>query len=134
MKAVRLDEDALLASTPEQFGGPVVGETEEFQVQFLLNDRRATLALESFMPNTVVNWAFWHDEVHYITRGSATATYTLAPNHRKQVTKVFSAGDAYLIPNGARVRFEIGNEPYIHFCVIMPRFEYDRDERLDTYE
>jgi len=134
MKVTRLDEDALLASEPQVFGGPTVGETEEFQVQFLLNDRRATLALEAFAANSVVNWAFWHDEVHYITRGSATATYTLAPNHRKQVSRIFTAGDAYLIPDGARVRFEIGDEPYVHFCVIMPRFDYDRDERMDTYE
>ena len=134
MKAVRLDEEALLASEPQVFGGPIVGQTERFQVQFLLNDPRGTLALESFAPNSTVNWAFWHDEVHYITRGSATVTYTLAPNHRKKVTKAFTAGDAYLIPTGARVRFEIGDEPYIHFCVIMPRFAYTQDERHDSYE
>jgi len=134
MKVVRLDEESLLASEPQTFGGPTVGETEQFQVQFLLNDRRATLALEAFAANSTVNWAFWHDEVHYITRGTATAEYTLGPNHIKRVTKTFTAGDAYLIPNGARVRFEIGDEPYVHFCVIMPRFEYDRDERNDSYE
>src|SRR3990170_2213695 len=100
MKAVRLDEAALLASEPQVFGGPIVGQTERFQVQFLLNDPRGTLALESFAPNSTVNWAFWHDEVHYITRGSAIITYTLAPNHRKQVTRTFTAGDAYLIPTG----------------------------------
>ena len=134
MKAVRLDEEALLSSPPQVFGGPIVGQSERFQVQFLLNDRRATLALESFAPRSTVNWSFWHDEVHHVTRGTATATYTLPPNHRKQVTKTFRAGDAYLIPNGTRVRFEIGDEPYVHFCVIMPRFPYDQDERNDTYE
>lgn len=134
MKAVRLDEAALLASEPQTFGGNVVGDTEEFRVQFLLNDHRATFAYEAFDADSVVNWAFWHDEVHVITRGTARVTYTLAPNHRSQVTKTFEAGDAYLIPNGARVRFEIGSEPYVHFCVIMPRFQYTKDERYDTYE
>jgi mannose-6-phosphate isomerase-like protein (cupin superfamily) len=91
------------------------------------------IAHEAFPPNTVVNWAFWHDEVHIVTRGKAEVTYTLAPNHRKQVTKTFQAGDTYVIPDGARVRFEIKDEPYVHICVIMPRFEYSKDERMDSY-
>jgi mannose-6-phosphate isomerase-like protein (cupin superfamily) len=134
MKEARLDEDRLLRSEPQRFGGPRVGEEEEFQVEFLVNDPRATIAHEAFPANSVVNWAFWHDEVHVVTRGVAEVTYTLGPNHRKQIKKTFEAGDTYLIPNGARVRFEIGDEPYVHICVIMPRFEYTREERHDSYE
>ena len=134
MIATRLDDEKLLASEEQVFGGPIVGTQERMKVQFLVNDRRACLGYESFAPGATVNWAFWHDEVHYITRGTAKATYTLAPNHRKIITKTFTKGDAYLIPNGARVRFEVGpDEPYLHFCVIMPRFEYSKDERIDNY-
>jgi len=133
MNNVRLDEPALLASEIRTFGGPRVGDEERFQVEFVLNDPRAVIAFEAFPPNTVVNWAFWHDEVHVVTRGKAEVTYTLAPNHRKQVTRTFQAGDTYVIPDGARVRFEIENEPYVHICVIMPRFEYSKDERMDSY-
>ncbi len=133
MKVAKLDEEALLASDPKVFGGSRVGEEERFQVEFLVNDPRGTIALEAFLANSTVNWAFWHDEVHVITRGRAKVTYTLAPNHRKQVQKTFEAGDAYLIPSGARVRFDIGEEPYIHICVIMPRFDYSREERHDAY-
>jgi len=134
MIGARLDDAALLASEVLTFGGPVVGSEEKFQVQFLVNDRRATIAYESFAPGEVVNWAFWHDEVHVITRGEAEVTYTLAPNHRKQVTKTFRTGDTYLIPNGARAQFRVtSDEPYLHVCVIMPRFEYSKDERLDQY-
>ena len=134
MIGARLDDETLLASEELVFGGPTVGSEERFKVQFLVNDPRATLAYESFAPGSTVNWAFWHDEVHVITRGEAKVTYTLAPNHRKQVTKIFRKGDTYLIPNGARVRFEIAlGEPYLHVCVIMPRFEYSKDERLDNY-
>jgi mannose-6-phosphate isomerase-like protein (cupin superfamily) len=133
MFAARLDDEKLLASEELVFGGSVVGAEERFKVQFLVNDRRGTLAYEAFAAGSTVNWAFWHDEVHVITGGEAKVTYTLAPNHRKQVTKTFSKGDTYLIPNGARVRFEVGPEPYLHVCVIMPRFEYSKDERLDKY-
>ena len=134
MKDARLDQEQLLASNALRFGGPRVGDEETFQVQFLVNDPRGVIAHEAFLPNTVVNWAFWHDEVHVVTRGRAEVTYTLGPNHRKQVRKSFAAGDTYLIPDGARVRFEIGDEPYVHVCVIMPRFEYTKDERANTYQ
>lgn len=130
-----LDEDALLGSEELVFGGSVVGSEERFRVQFLVNDRRASIAYEAFAANSTVNWAFWHDEVHVIMGGEAEVTYTLAPNHRKQVTRTYRRGDAYVIPNGARVRFQVtSEEPYLHVCVIMPRFEYSKDERLDRYE
>jgi mannose-6-phosphate isomerase-like protein (cupin superfamily) len=134
MIGARLDDESLLASEDLVFGGPLVGSEERFKVQFLVNDRRATLAYEAFAAGSTVNWAFWHDEVHVITRGEAKVTYTLGPNHRKQVTKTFRKGDTYLIPNGARVRFEVApGAPYLHVCVIMPRFEFSKDERLDAY-
>jgi mannose-6-phosphate isomerase-like protein (cupin superfamily) len=134
MKVARMDEAALLSSEPKGFGGSRVGEEETFQVEFLVNDPRGTIAFEAFPARSTVNWAFWHDEVHVVTRGRASVTYTLAPNHRKQVERTFEAGDTYLIPSGARVRFEIGEEPYVHVCVIMPRYEYTREERHDTYD
>jgi mannose-6-phosphate isomerase-like protein (cupin superfamily) len=134
MKEARLDPEALLGSAPLRFGGSRVGDEEVFQVQFLVNDPRGVIAHEAFLPDSVVNWAFWHDEVHVVTRGRADVTYTLGPNHRKQVRRVFETGDTYLIPSGARVKFEIGPEPYVHVCVIMPRFEYTSDERHDKYE
>ena len=134
MIGASLDDAKLLASEELVFGGNTVGTEERFKVQFLVNDRRGTLAYESFAPGSTVNWAFWHDEVHVIMRGECKCTYTLAPNHRKQVVKTFKKGDTYLIPNGARVKFEVqGSEPYLHVCVIMPRFEYSKDERLDNY-
>ena len=134
MIGARLDDEKLLASEDLVFGGNVVGQEERFKVQFLVNDRRGTLAYEAFAAGSTVNWAFWHDEVHVITGGEAKITYTLPPNHRKQVTKTFRKGDTYLIPNGTRARFEVTSAgPYLHVCVIMPRFEYSKDERLDQY-
>lgn len=134
MYGAHIDDERLLASEELVFGGSIVGTEERFKVQFLVNDRRATLAYEAFAAGSTVNWAFWHDEVHVIMGGEAKCTYTLGPNHRKQVTKTFRKGDTYLIPNGARVRFEVSQAgPYLHFCVIMPRFEFSKDERLDKY-
>jgi mannose-6-phosphate isomerase-like protein (cupin superfamily) len=114
MIGASLSDEKLLAPEDLVFGGPTVGSEKRVKGQFLVNDRGATLAYEAFAAGSTVNWAFWHDEVHVITRGEAKVTYTLGPNHRKQVTKTFRKGDTYLIPNGARVRFEIGpDEPYL---------------------
>jgi mannose-6-phosphate isomerase-like protein (cupin superfamily) len=135
MRGAKLDEAALLDSEVLAFGGPVPGTEERFQVRFLVNDPRGVIAHEAFLAGSTVSWAFWHDEVHVVLRGAAEVSYTLGPNHRKVVQRSFSAGDTYVIPDGARVTFRIGaDEPYVHVCVIMPRFEYARDERTDTYE
>ena len=135
MIGAHLDDDELLGTEELVFGGPIVGSEERFKVQFLVNDRRATIAYEAFAAGSTVNWAFWHDEVHVIRGGEAEVTYTLGPNHRKQVTRTYRQGDTYLIPNGARAQFRVtSSTPYLHVCVIMPRFEYSRDERLDSYD
>src|SRR5690606_649069 len=112
MIEARLDAEALLASPMMTFAGPLVGTEEKFQVQWLVNDRRGSIAYESFDGNSTVNWAFFHDEIHVITGGTADVTYTIAPNHRKITTKRFTTGDVYLIPSGARARFEVvSDEP-----------------------
>ena len=127
-------DDKILEASPElTFGGPTVGSEERFKVQWLVNDRRGSIAYESFPGRSTVDWAFWHDEVHVIRGGVADVTYTVGPNHRRQVTKRFQDGDTYLIPSGTRARFEIvSDEPYLHVCIIMPRFEYSKDERVNS--
>lgn len=133
MIGARLDAEALLQSPMESFGGPLVGTEERFQVQWLVNDRRASIAYEAFPGKSTVNWAFWHDEVHVITGGEAEVTYTIAPNHRQVRTATFGPGAVYLIPSGARARFDIvSDEPYLHICLIMPRFELSKDERINS--
>jgi quercetin dioxygenase-like cupin family protein len=130
-----IDDEALLTSPELVFGGPVVGSQERMRVQILVNDERGIIGYESFAAGDTVHWAFFHNEAHVITRGEAEVTYTLGPNFRKEVTKTFRAGDTYLIPNGARVRWKVGpDEPYLHICMIMPRFQYTKDERLETYQ
>ncbi len=130
----RLDVEALLAKPMESFGGPTVGgPPQQFQVDWLVNDRRGSIAYEAFAGKSTVDWAFFHDEIHLITGGEAEVTYTIAPNHRRVQTKRFSAGDVYIIPCGARARFDvISEDPYLHVCVIMPRFELSKDERINS--
>jgi mannose-6-phosphate isomerase-like protein (cupin superfamily) len=122
-----LDEEALAASTEHQFGGPIVGTKERMRTQFLVNDPAGVIAFESFAPGDTVNWAFFHAETHVVLRGEAEITYTLPPNHNKIKTATARAGMAYLILNGTRARFRVTSaEPYVHVCVIMPRYHLEK--------
>ncbi len=134
MIACHLDTEKLLGGPLQEFGGPEVGSKEQFKVNFLVNDPRGIIAYEAFLPGTTVRWAFWQDEIHVIQGGGATVTYTLAPNHRKVVTKTFRKGDAYLILNGTRATFRVApGEPYLHVCIMMPRLEYARWQLKEEY-
>ena len=112
---------------PIQLGGPQVGTKETVVLKRLVSDPAGTCSLEDFPAGTECNWAFWHDEVHLVISGSAEITYTLPPSHnnmRKQTTK---KGDTYLILNGTRATFKVtSKEPYRHYCVIMPRYRYEK--------
>lgn len=135
MRPGRLDEEQLLGSEPDAYGGPQPGTTEHMHLDWIVNDPRATVCQEAFPPGAVVSWAFWHSEVHIVLKGEAEVTYTQAPNHRKVVTRTFGPGDTYLIPDGARLRTRVtSDEPYVHIGVIMPRVWHSKEERTDSYE
>ena len=122
-----LDPAVLDDAGEMEFGGPVVGEKERFRVQFLVNDRAGTIAIEDFPAGRETRWAFWHDEVHFILEGEAEISYTLPPNHGKVVTRTARKGNTYLILNGTRATFRVTSEaPYLHACVIMPQYHLDK--------
>ena len=152
---------AVLASASTAAAEPVRALTRIDQIRRLTSDEAAArlpvriVAIVTYHDHSAWNLLFVQDatggiyvdkprtpplevgeavEIIGVTAGEAKVTYTLPPNHRKQVTKTFRKGDTYLIPNGTRARFEVSSAgPYLHVCVIMPRFEYSKDERLDQY-
>ncbi len=117
-----------LAAMPEQvFGGPVVGTQARMRVDFAVNDPAGTIAFETFAAGDTVDWAFFHSETHVVLGGEAEIEYTLPPNHGRIRTATARAGMAYLIINGTRARFRItSKEPYLHVCIIMPRYHLEK--------
>ena len=108
-------------------GGPIVGTTERFPLKIYINDTKATVGVENFLPGDTVHWAFYHDEFQYILQGEAEVSYTLVPNHDKVNTVRIKKGQACLILNGTRATFKVlSKEPYTHLFVIMPRYNMDR--------
>ena len=130
-----INPDDLKGVEPLVCGGPIVGTTSRFPVKILVNDARATIGIEDFLPGDTVHWAFFHDEFQYILQGEVEVTYTLIPNHDKVNTVRIKKGQAYLILNGTRATFKVlSKEPYTHLWVVMPRFELDRWLRKREYD
>ena len=108
-------------------GGPIVGTTTRFPLKVLINDPRATIGIEDFLPGETIHWSFYHNEVQYILQGEAEITYTLVPNHDKVNTIRIGKGQTCLILNGTRATFKVlSKEPFTHLFVIMPRYEMER--------
>ncbi|MGD9763551.1 MAG: hypothetical protein AB7V27_07555 [Candidatus Binatia bacterium] len=123
----KVDPEKLAAQPEQVFGGPVVGTTSRMRVDFAINDPAGTIAFETFAPGDTVDWAFFHAETHYVVSGEAEIEYTLPPTHKRIHTATAGPGTAYLIINGTRARFRItSKEPYLHVCVIMPRYHLEK--------
>ena len=78
--------------------------------------------VEDFAPGQKTTWHFPDAEVQYILAGKAEITYALPFDlYMQKRTFKAEAGDAYLIPRGAKVEFNIDpSGPYRKFCVMMP--------------
>ena len=122
-----LDKSAII-----EFGGPKVGTSAgPFRIQTCVNVPEAWVVVEDFMPGQEADWAFHYNEVHLILDGKAEITYTLPADGSTKIFKaVAEKGDTYLIPCGARVHWKVvSKEPYRHYCVIMPRYSYEKWQR-----
>lgn len=89
------------------------------------------ITVEDFAPGDTFTWAFWHDEVHYIAKGSAELTYSMPPFHQKEEKAVVETGDCYMIYKGERITFKVtSKEPYRHVCFIMPAVPLPSGDQL----
>ncbi|MFC2031841.1 cupin domain-containing protein [Chloroflexota bacterium] len=78
--------------------------------------------LIAFPAGETMFWFFPNEELHYIVKGTAKITYSLAgTSHTEQKTFTVEPGDCYLVPRGARVTWEVGpDEPLKHLDFLMP--------------
>jgi hypothetical protein len=77
--------------------------------------------LEDFGAGETVTWFFPTDEWHYILRGEAEVTYSLAAtSHTEEKTMHISPGDLYFIPAGARLTWKVAPASnLVHFFVVL---------------
>ena len=78
--------------------------------------------VEEFGAGDTIFWFFPHDEMHYVLKGEADLTYTLAStSHTVQKTAHVSAGEFYVVPTGARVTWKVPPAgPFKIFWITMP--------------
>lgn len=132
MILAKLNHEELDMAPVREFVGPVVS-TKTGPVRLgkpLINVPEAFVALEDFMPGTEFHWSFHYNEVHLILQGKAEISYTLPANPDKIMKMVAGKDDTYLCPCGMRATWKvISQEPYRHYCVIMPRYYYEKWQR-----
>ena len=80
------------------------------------------MGIEDFEAGATLTWMFPHDEFHWILKGKAEMTYSLAgTSHTEQETVTIQEGDIFLIPLGARVTWKIDPSSRLRrVAVVMP--------------
>ena len=127
MIITHLDTKELLKLEPTVFGGNSPGDKEQFRLCFPINDPQGVVCWEAFDAGRSTEWSFWHAEFHVCMSGSANVEYTLPPNHQEILKTTIRAGDAVLILDGTRARFDVpAEEPYVHVSLFQPRYEYSK--------
>jgi uncharacterized cupin superfamily protein len=88
----------------------------------VIRSANGSCALEDFPPGETVFWFFPHDEIHYVVKGKAEITYSLAgTSHTELKTMTAEPGEAYLIPHGSRLTWKVApGDPFRHLCFVMP--------------
>ena len=127
--------EAMAKAEPMELGGPVPGMVEKgATLTGVIGDSSGIVSVEDFPAHSEAHWAFRHDELHLILSGKAEMKYTLPPYYRKILTAEAGPGDVYMILNGSRVTWKVtSDEPYRHFCVMMPRPYLERWLRHEEY-
>jgi len=96
-------------------------------IQTAVDEPEGFLGFEDYKPENPptqngTTWTFWHDEVQYVISGKCKTIYSDPPHTGPWKEAIVGPGDFYLIKRGTCARFEvIGNEPFRHLFVIMPR-------------
>lgn len=127
----KLDADKMDKRELIEFGGPIPGtKSGPARLKTAINVPEAWVGVEDFLPRSEFHWSFHYNEVHLVLQGKAEITYTLAANPDRVFTAVAEKGDTYLIPCGARVTWKVtSEEPFRHYFVIMPRYQYEKWQR-----
>ncbi|MFC2032858.1 cupin domain-containing protein [Chloroflexota bacterium] len=99
--------------------------TGNFYISSSMNRIRSAngrVAIEDFGAGETITWMFPHDEFHWVLRGEADMTYSLAGNSHTEQKKVsLKEGDIFLIPLGARVTFKVGpTKPLRRLVLTLP--------------
>ncbi|MFC2031842.1 cupin domain-containing protein [Chloroflexota bacterium] len=79
-------------------------------------------SVEDFAAGETITWMYPHDEIHWVIKGKAELTYSLAgTSHTEQKTVTLQEGDIFLIPLGARLTYKVDpSGPLRNVAIAMP--------------
>jgi hypothetical protein len=92
-------------------------------------------SFEEFRPEEPVgDWFYWYDEVDYGISGRCLARFRSPPFFDRLHEVELGAGDLFRIRKGSVASFEVlGEEPFVHIIVQMPRPPYVADEDQPSF-
>ncbi|MFC2031845.1 cupin domain-containing protein [Chloroflexota bacterium] len=87
-----------------------------------INSANGGGGIEDIPAGHTLTWMYPHDEIHWILKGKAEMTYSLAgTSHTEQKTVNLEPGDIFLIPLGARLTIKVDpSGPLRRLLVSMP--------------
>ncbi|MFC2032468.1 hypothetical protein ACFLUS_03780 [Chloroflexota bacterium] len=91
-------------------------------LQPAIRTANGSIGFEDFGAGETITWMFPYDEFHWIAKGKAEMTYSLAgTSHTESKTVIVQEGDIYLLPLGSRVTWKVDpSGPLVKICVVMP--------------
>ena len=96
----------------------------DLAIKTKLDDPACWTGVEDYFPGTVTSrLGYRHSEIHIVLKGKAEVEYATTHGYGDWIKKKFTAepGDAYFIDLGDQVVFRVlSDEPYRHFCIIIP--------------
>ncbi|MFC2031844.1 cupin domain-containing protein [Chloroflexota bacterium] len=107
---------------PDKKVETVAGNFYSYRKSNVLRCANGFVCIEDFGAGETITWMFQHDEFHWIAKGKAEMTYSLAgTSHTESKTVTIQEGDIYLLPLGARVTWKVATgSPLRKICVLIP--------------
>jgi hypothetical protein len=100
-----------------------------------IDEEHCYASFEEFRPEEPVgDWFYWYDEVDYGISGRCLARFRTPPFFDQQHQVELGAGDLFYIRKGTVASFEVlGEKPFVHIIVQMPRPQYVADEDQPSF-
>lgn len=100
-----------------------------------IDEEHCYASFEEFRPEEPVgDWFYWYDEVDYGISGRCLARFRSPPFFDQVHERALGPGDLFYIRKGSVASFEVlGDEPFVHIIVQMPRPPYVSDEDQPSF-
>lgn len=104
--------------------------TSDFRIITLMDEPCMQVGYEDWFKGHDVEWVFFIDVFMIVTQGEAEITWRNPPDFNETGMIISRAGDMYLCPRGAHLRWHIlSDEPYRRVVLDIPNGGYEFEQK-----